>query len=67
MAWRIMAAPVCNRRAAKRAWYNWRVPPPVSGEIHEIVRSLFEERSLADRMRGRDRRPEYLDLAQRVA
>jgi HEAT repeat protein len=48
------------RRAAERAWYNWRVPPPVSGEIHEIVRSLFEERSLADRMRGRDHRPECL-------
>ena len=39
------------------ACYNRRVPPPVSGEVHELVRSIFAERSLADRLRGRDHRP----------
>lgn len=46
--------------ALESACYNWRVPPPVSGEVHAIVRSLFEERSLADHLRGRDHRPACL-------
>ena len=30
--------------------------PPISTEVHELVRSLLEERSLLDRIRGHDRR-----------
>jgi HEAT repeat protein len=32
------------------------VSAPVSAEVYQLVRSLFEERSLLDRLRGRDRR-----------
>lgn len=44
----------------RTAWYNNRMSLPISAEVNQLVRSLFEERSLLDRVRGQDRRLESL-------
>jgi HEAT repeat protein len=47
------------------AWYNCPVLPPISHEVNQLVRSLFEVRSLLDRVRGQDHR--LASLAQIAA
>jgi HEAT repeat protein len=38
------------------ACYNWHVSPPISDEVIRLVRSLFQERSLLERVRRQDHR-----------